>query len=92
MQKRTTDTRIIHNSSFPSDSALPTAFGLGTLIPTANGVACRTFWVQFDAMKRSIDLDDDLAAEVNQAAAIVREKPATVIRLALRAGLPLVTN
>lgn len=43
-------------------------------------------------MKRSIDLDDDLAAEVNQAAAIVREKPATVIRLALRAGLPLVTN
>ncbi len=43
-------------------------------------------------MKRSIDLDDDLAAEISQAAAVVREKPATVIRLAIRAGLPSVTN
>ena len=43
-------------------------------------------------MKRSIDLDDDLAAEIDQAAAVVREKPATVIRLAIRAGLPSVTN
>jgi metal-responsive CopG/Arc/MetJ family transcriptional regulator len=43
-------------------------------------------------MKRSIDLDEDLAAEIDQAAAVVREKPATVIRLAIRAGLPSVTN
>ena len=43
-------------------------------------------------MKRSIDLDDDLAAEIDQAVAVVREKPATVIRLAIRAGLPSVTN
>jgi len=43
-------------------------------------------------MKRSIDLDADLAAEIDQAASVVREKPATVIRLAIRAGLPSVTN
>ena len=43
-------------------------------------------------MKRSIDLDDDLAAEVDQAAALIREKPATIIRLAIRAGLPSVSS
>jgi hypothetical protein len=43
-------------------------------------------------MKRSIDLDDQLAAEVEQAAALIREKPATIMRLAIRAGLPAVTN
>lgn len=48
--------------------------------------------MQNDAVKRSIDLDDDLAAEVDQAAALVREKPATVIRMAIRAGLPSVST
>ena len=43
-------------------------------------------------MKRSIDLDDQLAAEVEQVASLIREKPATIIRLAIRAGLPAVTN
>jgi hypothetical protein len=43
-------------------------------------------------VKRSLDLDDDLAAEVDKAASLVREKPATVMRLAIRAGLPAVTN
>ena len=43
-------------------------------------------------VKRSIDLDDELAAEIDQAASLVREKPATIMRLALRAGLPSVTN
>ena len=43
-------------------------------------------------MKRSIDLDDALAAEIDRTASLVREKPATIIRLALRAGLPSVTN
>ena len=57
-----------------------------------NRLAARTFWVQSSAMKRSIDLDDDLAAEVDQAAALVREKPATVIRMAIRAGLPSVND
>jgi hypothetical protein len=42
-------------------------------------------------MKRSIDLDVELAAEVDKAASLVGEKPATVIRLAIRAGLPAVT-
>lgn len=41
-------------------------------------------------MKRSIDLDEELAAEVNKTAALIREKESTVIRLALRAGLPMV--
>jgi hypothetical protein len=43
-------------------------------------------------VKRSLDLDDDLAAEVDKAASLVREKPATIMRLAIRAGLPAVTN
>jgi len=43
-------------------------------------------------MKRSIDLDQDLAAELDQTAALVREKPATIIRLAIRAGLPSVRS
>jgi hypothetical protein len=51
-----------------------------------------TLWVQIGAVKRSIDLDDQLAAEVDQATSLVREKPATIIRLAIRAGLPAVTN
>ena len=43
-------------------------------------------------MKRSIDLNDELAAAVDQAASLIHEKPATVMRLAIRAGLPTVTN
>jgi hypothetical protein len=43
-------------------------------------------------MKRSVDLDDDLAHEVNQAADLMHEKPATVLRMAIRAGLPSVTS
>ena len=48
--------------------------------------------MQIGDVKRSIDLDDDLAAEVDQTAALVREKPATIIRLAIRAGLPSVNS
>jgi hypothetical protein len=43
-------------------------------------------------MKRSIDIDEELAAAIDQAASLVHEKPATVIRLAIRAGLPAVTT
>ena len=43
-------------------------------------------------MKRSIDLDEELAAEVDKAASLVGEQPATIIRLAIRAGLPAVTE
>lgn len=43
-------------------------------------------------MKTSVDLDDELAAEVEHAVSLTREKAATVLRMAIRAGLPLVTN
>ena len=43
-------------------------------------------------MKTSIDLDDALAAEVNKTVSLIGEKPATVLRLAIRAGLPVVAN
>ena len=43
-------------------------------------------------MKRSVDLDDTLVADVEQAAGLVDEKPATVIRMAIRAGLPSVVS
>ncbi len=43
-------------------------------------------------MKRSVDLDDELSAQVDQVAGLMKEKPATVIRLAIRAGLPAVSN
>jgi hypothetical protein len=51
-----------------------------------------TFWVHNELVKRSLDLDDQLAAEVDQAASLVREKPSTVMRLAIRAGLPTVMS
>ena len=43
-------------------------------------------------MRTSLCLDAELTEEVESTAALVREKPATVIRLAIRAGLPLVAN
>jgi Arc/MetJ family transcription regulator len=51
-----------------------------------------TRWVQNGLMKTSVDLDDELAAEVRNAVSLTREKPATVLRMALRAGLPLVAS
>jgi Arc/MetJ family transcription regulator len=46
--------------------------------------------VQTGAVKTSIDLDDELTAEVEKIVSLVHEKPATVLRLAIRAGLPIV--
>jgi hypothetical protein len=43
-------------------------------------------------MKTSVDLDDELAAEVRRTVSLTREKPATVLRLAIRAGLPVVAS
>ena len=43
-------------------------------------------------MRTSIDIDRELAAQLKQASSVTREKKATVIRLALRAGLPVVLN
>lgn len=43
-------------------------------------------------MKTSIDLDEELADEVERTVSLTREKPATVLRMAIRAGLPIVAN
>lgn len=42
-------------------------------------------------MKTSVYLDKALEAELNRAVEVVKEAPATVLRIALRAGLPIVT-
>ena len=46
--------------------------------------------MQIGAVKTSIELDKQLSAEVKRAVSLVREKPATILRMAIRAGLPLV--
>jgi len=43
-------------------------------------------------MRTSIDIDNELEKELAHATSITREKKATLIRLALRAGLPVVIN
>jgi Arc/MetJ family transcription regulator len=51
-----------------------------------------TYRVKSGSMKTSIDLDDELAAAVKETVSVTREKPATVLRMAIRAGLPVVRN
>lgn len=43
-------------------------------------------------MKTSVKLDDELSAEVERAVSLIREDTATVLRMAIRAGLPIVSN
>ena len=43
-------------------------------------------------MRRSVDLDDELETELSDVVSLTKEKPAVVIRQALRAGLPAVAN
>ncbi len=43
-------------------------------------------------MRRTVDLDDDLESELSDVVLLMKEKPAVVIRQALRAGLPTVAN
>lgn len=43
-------------------------------------------------MQTSIDLDEELLGEVAKAGKLVKVSEDAVIRMALRAGLPLVTN
>jgi hypothetical protein len=43
-------------------------------------------------MKTSLNLDAELAAEVKRTESLVREDTATVLRMAIRAGLPIVAN
>jgi len=44
------------------------------------------------AVKTSVELDDDLVHELDKTVDLVKEKSSTVIRMAIRAGLPLVAN
>lgn len=46
--------------------------------------------VQFGNVRLSIDLDPELETEVVSAADLIKEKQATVVRMAIRAGLPVV--
>lgn len=43
-------------------------------------------------MRASVDLDPELESELRNVVSLTKEKPATVIRQALRAGLPVVAN
>jgi hypothetical protein len=47
---------------------------------------------QTSRVRTSIDLDPELEQELEHAASLTREKPATLIRLALRVGLPVVCD
>lgn len=48
--------------------------------------------VQIGSMKTSVDLDPETQAEVERTVELIREKAATVLRMAIRAGLPIVAN
>ena len=43
-------------------------------------------------VKTSVDLDPELQDEVDKTVSLIREKPATVLRMAIRAGLPLIAS
>ena len=48
--------------------------------------------MQAACVRRTIDLDKELACELDRVASLTKEKPAVIIRHALRAGLPVVAN
>lgn len=48
--------------------------------------------MQTPVMRASVELDPELAEELNDVVSLTKEKPATVLRQALRAGLPVVAN
>ena len=48
--------------------------------------------MQTPVMRASVELDPELADELNDVVSLTKEKPATVIRQALRAGLLVVAN
>jgi hypothetical protein len=43
-------------------------------------------------MKTSVNLDADTARELQQTVSLIREDTATVLRMAIRAGLPVVAG
>ena len=48
--------------------------------------------VQTVAMRTTVNLDKDLAGELDHVVSLTKEEPAVVIRQAIRAGLPVVAN
>jgi hypothetical protein len=48
--------------------------------------------VYFGVVRTSVDLDSNTARELKEAESITRERRATLLRQAIRAGLPLVVN
>jgi hypothetical protein len=60
--------------------------------PEKSNIARSTEWVQIGGVKTSVDLDPKLQDEVDKTVSLVREKPATVLRMAIRAGLPLIVS
>ena len=47
----------------------------------------QTGWI-----KTSVDLDEELASQVRETVSLTREKQATILRMAIRAGLTIVRN
>ena len=48
--------------------------------------------MQNGAVSTSVNLDDETARELEQTVSLVREDTATVLRMAIRAGLPLIAG
>src|ERR1035438_3045622 len=57
-----------------------------------NEIARVTFQVQIAEMKTSVFLDDALASEVKKTTSLIGEDQDTVLRMAIRAGLPVVAS
>ena len=78
-------------------SAVNLRFGISSALPLCDTrahsrVASLTCRVQTGFIKTSVDLDEELASQVREIASLTREKPATILRTAIRAGLPIVKN
>jgi len=43
-------------------------------------------------VRKSVDLEPELIQQIEEVQALTREKASTIIRLALRCGLPIVAN
>jgi hypothetical protein len=48
--------------------------------------------MQIHFMKTSVYLDDELASEVKKTTSLVGEDQPTILRMAIRAGLPVLAN
>jgi hypothetical protein len=55
-------------------------------------VASGSEQVQNGAVKTSVNLDEETAKEVGKTVSLIREDTATVLRMAIRAGLPIVAS